>query len=385
MKIGMIAGEFPPMPGGVGAFSRILAETMQKQGHDVHILSRDGTDSNTLPISTIRKWSFNSITPIREWENKHQFDVINLQFQTAAYDMSATVHMLPQVLQTPVVTTFHDLRFPYLFPKAGPLRNWIVMHLASKSAGVIATNHEDAKKLAHLQHSTVIPIGSNIMVDLPADYDRSAWREKVGADNGTFLLGHFGFIKEIKGIDYLLDAMKSLLRQGHNIRLVFIGGRSNTVDAGSDNPYLTRLDRRIKELGLENVIHWTGYVEEAEVAAYLNAVDLVTLPFLDGASYRRGSLMAAIQYGCAILTTYPMMKIPTFKHESNMWLVPTYSASQIESAILHLFEHPHHLIDLRQGALQLRDHFDWNGIARDTVTFFESVLDNHKATKDTKK
>lgn len=377
MKIGMITGEYPPMPGGVGAFTRILAETMQTQGHTVHILSRHGTDSETLPISTIRTWGMSSYAPIQEWVHKHQFDVINLQFQTAAYDMSPFVHFLPLIIHTPIVTTFHDLRHPYLFPKAGKLRDWIVMHLARNSAGVIATNHEDGQKLADLPHNTVIPIGSNIMADLPADYDRTAWREKVGADDDTFLVGHFGFIKEMKGIDYLLEGIARLCDDQVPLRLVFIGGRSNTIDAGSDDPYLTHLDTRIKQLGLEDNIHWTGFVEEAEVASYLNAVDLVTLPFLDGASYRRGSLMAAIQYGCAILTTYPQMKIPTFTHESNMWLVPTYSATQIESAILHLLEHPHHLDDLRQGALQLRDMFDWDGIATDTVKFFEAILNEN--------
>ena len=370
MKIGMIAGEFPPMPGGVGAFSRILAERMQQQGHDIHILSRDGTDSDTLPISTIRTWGMGSVTPIQEWVHKHQFDVINLQFQTAAYDMSPFVHFLPQMIHPPMITSFHDLRFPYLFPKAGKLRDWIVMHLARKSAGVIATNHEDVQQLAHLPHHTIIPIGSNILIDIPADYDRRAWRKKVGADEDTFLLGHFGFIKEIKGVDYLLEAMKELLNQKIALRLVFIGGRSNTVDAGSDDPYLTHLDTRIKQLGLQDFIHWTGYVEEAEVASYLKAVDLVTLPFLDGASYRRGSLMAAIQYGCAILTTHPQTTIPTFKHGDNLWLVDPESASQIEGAIPHLLKQPHHLEKLRRGALELRQIFDWDVIAKNTVEFF---------------
>ncbi len=373
MKIGVITGEFPPMTGGVGAFSRILAETMQQQGHEVQILSRHGTDSDTLPISTISNWGMGSYAPIQEWVHKHQFDVVNLQFQTAAYDMSPFVHFLPNMVHTPLVTTFHDLRFPYLFPKAGKLRTWIVNYLARKSNGVIATNHEDGQQLSDLHNHTVIPIGSNIMSELPADYDRTSWRKKVGADDDTFLLGHFGFIKEIKGIDYLLSAMTKLRTGGVRVRLVFIGGRSNVVDDGSDDPYLAHLDKRIQQLGLEEFVHWTGFVEEGEVASYLSAVDLVTLPFLDGASYRRGSLMAAIQYGCAILTTHPQTKIPTFKHEINTWLIPTYSDSQIEAGILHLLEHPHHLTDLREGALELRQHFDWDVIAKDTVSFFEKV------------
>ena len=94
--------------------------------------------------------------------------------------------------------------------------------------------------------------------------------------------------------------------------------------------------------------------------------------------------MAAIQYGCVILTTQPQVKIPTFKHGENLWLVPTRSASQIEAGILHMLEHPHHLDDLRQGALALRQHFDWDVIARHTVKFFE-LIDNHKDTKDTER
>ena len=122
---------------------------------------------------------------------------------------------------------------PYLFPKAGKLRNWIVMHLARKSAGVITTNHEDAQQLEYLPHHQLIPIGSNIMTELSDDYDRKAWREKVGADEDSFLLGHFGFIKDIKGIDYLIDAMAKICDKKVSLKLVFIGGRSNTVDAGS--------------------------------------------------------------------------------------------------------------------------------------------------------
>jgi glycosyltransferase involved in cell wall biosynthesis len=302
--------------------------------------------------------------------------VVNLQFQTAAFDMSATVHFLPQMIHIPLVTTFHDLRFPYLFPKAGKLRNWIVQHLARRSDGVIATNHEDGEQLAYLQHNTVIPIGSNIMSDLPTNYDRDTWRAKVGAEADTFLIGHFGFIKEVKGVDDLLDAVSRLRDDHMRIRIVFIGGRSNTVDAGSDDPYLAQLDAKIQQLGLGEYIHWTGFVEEADVAQYLSAVDLVALPFRDGASYRRGSLMAAIQYGCSILTTEPSIPTSAFQHQANVWLVPPHSAEQIEQSIRHLHANPTQLTTLRNGALSLRQLFDWDTIAHQTVDFYQTILDN---------
>ena len=47
------------------------------------------------------------------------------------------------------------------------------------------------------------------------------------------------------------------------------------------------------------------YLPDNEVAACFGAVDLVVLPFTDGASYRRSSLIAAIHCRRAILTTEP--------------------------------------------------------------------------------
>ena len=147
MKIGIISGEFAPLPGGVGAFSRILADRLQGLGHDVHVLSRVGCESDKLPMAAARGWGLSGVASIRKWAENAQLDIINMQFQTAAYDMSPVVHFLPSALDQPFITTFHDLRHPYLFPKAGPLRDWIVMHLAESSDGVITTNDEDAAQL----------------------------------------------------------------------------------------------------------------------------------------------------------------------------------------------------------------------------------------------
>ena len=372
MKIGLIAGEFPPMPGGVGRYAEQLGEGLQ-QHHEVQVLSRHGCDSEALPISTISGWGLQSYAPIQEWVNRHQFDAVNLQFQTAAYDMSPFVHFLPSIIDPPLITSFHDLRHPYLFPKAGRLRSWIVRRLARASAGVITTNQEDHQQLQGLPHLRLIPIGSGIL-SAPAGGSRSHWRAQLGADDSTFLLAHFGFIKAIKGIDYLLDALAELRGQGWRLRLAFIGERSNRSDGDRDMPYLRQVETRIRQLALDDAVHWTGFLPEAEVAACLKAADLIALPFLDGASYRRSSLIAAGHYGCAILTTQPPIATAAFQHKQNMWLIGSHSAAQIAEAVRHLMQHPQQLAALRRGAAALRQHFDWDAIARDTASFFETLL-----------
>ncbi len=371
MKIGLITGEFPPMPGGVGDFSRILAERIRDQGHEIYILSRRGSTSASLKVSTVSSWGPGSLLTARAWARQLGLDIVNLQYQTAAYDMSPYIHFLPSLIGAPLVSTFHDLRHPYLFPKAGPIRDWIVLRLARSSAGVITSNQEDDSRLSRLAKRRIIPIGSSIP---RANQNNSPnpWRKP--ADANAFVLGFFGFVKAVKGIECLIEALASLRAAGHNLRLLFIGARRNQVDADDEAAYLTALDKRIRQLGLADAISWTGFLPQREVAASFSAVDLMALPFSDGASYRRSSLIAAIHCGCAILTTEPAVKVDRFRHGENLWLVPPGSAEALHDAILRLMKDRQQLKRLRAGAAQLSRHFDWDVIARETIAFYRTFI-----------
>ncbi len=374
MKIAMISGEFAPMPGGVGDFTRILCERLQGLGHEVALLSRAGTAHDSLPFHSVAGWGISGMRQIRLWLRALKPDIVNLQFQTAAYDMSAWIHFLPSIIDAPLVTTFHDLRYPYLFPKAGPLRDWIVTRLAKTSAGSICTNHEDKLSLSALPRCRLIPIGSSIRRRELAGGARIALRAKLGANDDTFLLGHFGFVKAIKGVDELLEALARLRGASQDIRLVFIGGRSNSVDNDEDRIYLQELDARLRELGLAECVSWTGFLPDADVAKYMRAIDLMILPFRDGASYRRSSLIAAIHQGCAILTTQPVIAIDAFQHRRNLWQAQRGSSDCLESALAHLMANREELVILRAGALDLSREFDWDAIARQTVEFYHACL-----------
>ncbi|MYD08487.1 MAG: glycosyltransferase family 4 protein [Chloroflexi bacterium] len=374
MKIGLISGEFPPMPGGVGDFTRILAENLQARGHSVFVLSRAGSVSARLPVSTVAGWGAGCLLEIRRWARRCSVDLVNLQFQTAAYDMSPFIHFAPDVVGAPVVTTFHDLRYPYLFPKAGPIRGWFVMRLARASRGVIATNREDALRLRPTSRRQVIPIGSSIKRSPPSASQRAGRRAQIAGDDNPLLLGHFGFVRPIKGVDYLVEALARLRSCGTDARLVFIGARSNIVDDGADSRYLLALEESIRRHGLEDAVHWTGYLSDEEASAWFGAVDLVVLPYVDGASFRRSSLIAALHQGCAIITTEPALEEPAFAHGENLWLTPPRSSEAIENAVLQLLAKPQQLAALRAGARRLSQTFDWERITRDTISFYQSCL-----------
>ena len=184
------------------------------------------------------------------------------------------------------------------------------MRLARASQGVITTNREDQQRLGSLSKRRLIPIGSSIKRRTLTVAQRAERRRQLGAHDDCLLLGHFGFVRAIKGVDYLIDALARLRKSGENVRLAFIGERSNAADDGADNRYLLALDEKIRRHDLEDAVHWTGYLPDVEVSACLNAVDLVALPYLDGASFRRSSLIAALHQGCAIITTEPVVAEP---------------------------------------------------------------------------
>lgn len=379
MRIGIVTGEYPPMQGGVGAFSHILATTLRAQGHEVCMFSGpQSRQTDDIPLRQTRAWGIRSLVAIKQWATGNALDVINLQFQTAAYQMSPWIHFLPRWAgKIPVVTTFHDLRFPYLFPKAGKLRDWIVMHLAKTSAGVITTNHEDYERVKHLPCSAIVPIGSNILTDLLPGYNRRAWRKKVGAGDNDFLLAYFGFLNRSKGMDTLLDSLALLCDENIPAKLVMIGGRTGTSDP-TNATYADEIDRKLNRPQLAGRIAWTGFVSETEVTAFLHAANAVVLPFLDGASYRRGTLMAAIQHDCAIITTTPQVTIPAFKQAENMLFVPPGDARALSAAIKTLYTSPGLCETLRQGAARLKHEFEWSSIAQQTAAFFLRVVEAQK-------
>jgi glycosyltransferase involved in cell wall biosynthesis len=379
MRIGLVTGEYPPMQGGVGAYSHILAGTLTAHGHNVFVFTGKSTREDNPAVkltNTIRKWGPGSLRSIRRWARDNRLDVVNLQFETAAYGMSPWIHFLPDALRgIPVVTTFHDLLYPYLFPKAGPLRDWIVMRLARASAGVIATNHEDMARLANLPRARLIPIGSNIALPI-GDFDWRTWQARAGAEEGDSLLGYFGFVNRSKGLETLLEALAALRADGLPVKLVMIGGRTGTSDP-SNAAYAAEIDSLIAQLGLESYIHRTGFVTDREVSIYLRNCGVVVLPYRDGASYRRGSLMAALQHGCVIITTRPKVEIPAFRHGENMLLVPPDDALAVVEAIRDILWNPHLMHKLRMGATEISGEFGWDAIARECVAFFDEVLTSH--------
>ncbi len=380
MRIGLISGEYPPMQGGVADFTRELARAFAGLGHAVFVLSGVpgvGADDPGVVVSAcVRDWNRASLGRVSGWARQNRLDVVNLQYQTAAYRMAGGIHLLPRLRgPAPFVTTFHDLRPPYLFPKAGALRQRAVWMLARGSDAVIVTNGEDEERLRRLggvARLRRIPIGSNIPGEPPEGFSREAWRERLGVRPGEVLVGYFGLLNRSKGVDHLLRALARLAEAAPPLKLLLIGGRAGASDP-TNAAYAAEIDALVGELGLAERVLRTGYVDGREVGGYLRACDCCALPYTDGASLRRGSLMAALAHGCPILTTRPAWPEPGLVHGENVFLVEVGSAEALAAALQTLAAQPALRWQLGEGARRLADSFTWEHIAAQTVALYEEL------------
>ncbi|MBN2471815.1 MAG: glycosyltransferase family 4 protein [Anaerolineae bacterium] len=381
MRIGLITGEYPPMQGGVADFTREIGRAFVAQSHTVAVLTdvrgRGAKQDGITVDARVTNWNRASLGAVERWAREQRLDVINLQYQTAAYNMAPLIHLLPRrAAPLPLVTTFHDLRVPYLFPKAGPLREWWVLRLARDSAAAIVTNSEDEQALlraGEVRRVARIPIGSNITPAPPEDFDAEAWRARIGVKPGETLVAFFGFMNRSKGVDTLLRALAAVDTPETPFRLVMIGGRTGDSDP-TNAAYAEEIDALINTLGLGDRVIWTGYVDDAAVSAHLYAADCCALPFADGVSFRRGSLMAALAHDCAIISTTPASPLPEVQDGEPMRLVPPGDAGALAAALQDVARDPMLRGRLQAGARQLHAHFGWERIAARTAELFDALI-----------
>ncbi len=204
----------------------------------------------------------------------------------------------------------------------------------------ITTNPEDTLALQPVRSDLVeIPIGSNIPCAPPPDFERSATRQALGIPADAPLLCYFGFLNASKGGEMLVDVLANLVEQGYDAHLLMIGGRVGASDP-TNYAYLQQVEARIEQLGLTPRLHWTGHVPAPEVSAAFLASDLCLLPYQDGASYRRGSFMAALEHGMPIVTTTPEVPYPDLVDGETLLLAPPDDAAAQTDACVRILSDP---------------------------------------------
>jgi glycosyltransferase involved in cell wall biosynthesis len=116
-------------------------------------------------------------------------------------------------------------------------------------------------------------------------------------------------------------------------------------------------------------------VTGAEVSANLLAADGVVMPYRDGVSFRRTTLIAALRHGCPVISTVPrdFSYFPEIQPGENMLLVPPHDAKALAQTIAQLHDNPDLSRKLTTGAKSLGGLFEWSEIAGQTAALYQTL------------
>lgn len=395
MRVLLVSAEYPPTPGGIGDYTALLASHLAAAGATVAVLtSGEGGTRQEGPVTVfpiVRQWGWGIARTVREIVATVRPDVLNVQYQTGMYRMHPAINLLPcrmpfargdiyryvpeEQLRPWFVATFHDTLPPYLFPKVGPLRTHVNYLLARESDAVIATNGTDHAKLAQWNtHTSLVPIGSNIPAADAVDSD--AIRARFGIPADAFLLTTFGLLNQSKGLAILIDALALLCAAGVRAHLLLVG-----AGAGASDPTNARtaaaFDALCVAAGVAASVSRTGPLPADQVAQALAASDGCLLPYRDGASPRRGSLLAALAQGVPVVTTQPAPHVydglPDLHDGNAALLVPPDDPTALANAVLTVIGDQALAARMRMDARAYAAHFVWPEIARQTLAVYQRV------------
>lgn len=274
MKILFITGSLPPDVCGVGDYTAKLIEALR-------------TDSS-LQVGTFHKkdWAIKNLWRyLREIKSSNS-DWYHFQYPTEGYKYSFLPLLLVLLLaKKKVVTTVHELSSRNL---SAYIYTQVFIFFSGK---VIVTNQVEerhaAKFVLNKNKINVIPIGSNIC---GSQYSNKSFSER------NIDLANFGHIRPMKGIEDFIDVKKSL---GQQVNGAIIGQTLKRYEL-----YYNSLVDAVGRSGISFILN----KDEQDLSDTLADVKIMYLPFSDGVSNRRGSLLAALQNGCVIVSTQSQHK-----------------------------------------------------------------------------
>jgi glycosyltransferase involved in cell wall biosynthesis len=387
VRLLLVTGEFPPMVGGISDYSGHLSTALAARGIDVGVLTHlDAVKATShsdasITMLAVPGWSMLDLPLIKETIDSFEPDLIHIQYQTAAFDLGGAICVLPKLLAIAAVTTFHDVREPYLFPKAGRLRREANAALARWSKSAICTNADDAASVRAFGQPDVqvIPLGNNVPMNPPSAFDRGARRAELGAGTGDFLVGHFGLMGATKGVDTLLDALTEL----PDCRVAFVGAGEGAADPTNRQAHRTVLDQ-IERRNLAGRVSWTGQRTTQELSADLLACDVLALPYHEGASFRRTTLVAALAHGIPVISTLPpegsrafdaVDGLPTLRSCKDLVLVPPKDSSALANAIRMLTRDGSLACRIGEAGRHAAAAFDWSDVAARHEALYRRLVD----------
>jgi glycosyltransferase involved in cell wall biosynthesis len=226
---------------------------------------------SALPTSKFRKRShiLAARNIAKQFRKGYGFSIIHAQFMDTPGYIGA---LLKKEFGTPLVVTGHGWDV-YDLPFRDEWHNDLAKQVLNEADQIITVSKSNANKLREIgappQKLNVIPNCYNDNLFKPLSQEEA--RKSLNLPLDKKLLLSVGSLVEVKGHTYLIDSMQTILKSRKDLILIIVGS----------GPLEADLRKKVKKLGLNKNILFTGERKHEEIPVWMNACDLFVLPSLN--------------------------------------------------------------------------------------------------------
>ena len=398
MKILMLTWEYPPrIVGGIARVVHDLSKRLIKDGHEVTVVTyRDSADvpeyENDKGVNVYRvdnymihpnnfiDWimqlNFNMLSKATEIINKEGgFDVIHAHDWLVTYAAKS----LKNAYDIPIVATIHATeagRNSGIHEETQRYINdteWLLTYEATEV--IVNSNYmkNEIQRLFGLPFDkiNVIPNGINLsnFTGIERDYD---FRRQYAMDNEKIIL-YVGRLVYEKGVQHLIAAMPKILSNYHDAKLI-IAGRGGMMD---------ELRAEASNLGLNDKIYFTGYLNSKQVQKMYKCADVAVFP----STYEPFGIVAleAMLAGVPTVVSDVGGLDEIVTHGVDGMKSYAGNANSIaDSVTALLYDHQLATNVSKKAKQKVKDQFNWEKIAQDTHFTYEKAICQTMAERQAK-
>lgn len=362
----LLTGEYPPQPGGVSDYTRLVAHGLAEAGDEVHVWAPAGLEfrNSAKSASSLRFAPAPSNPAVHGLPGKfgpRDLEILDRALSRLPKPFRLVVQYVPHAFGAkgmnvpfcwwlsrrpePVWIMFHEVAFglsrcqPLAHKVLGIVTQFMADLVARKAERIFVSIPAWEKMLPKRIRKPVtwLPVPSNIPTQ--ASVKKVAEIRRRIAPRHEVILGHFGtYAGHVTSL--LAPNLPSILRKDRGRRLLLLGRGSDAFAAllGNENPEL------------RNQIEATGPLRAEDIAAHLAACDCVFQPYEDGVCSRHASLLASLALGLPIVTNQGPLTDPIWNQTNAVVLAPSSSRADLLEAVEGLLAEPESWIKLGHRA-----------------------------------
>ncbi|MFI5016043.1 MAG: glycosyltransferase family 4 protein [Hyphomicrobiales bacterium] len=307
--------------------------------------------------------------------NAGQFDVVCLQHEFGIFGGEAGGHILALLtrLTMPVVTTLHTV-----LPSPTPAQRGVLGRIIDASSKVIVMT-EKGRELLRTVYRTPADKIEVIAHGIPdfAFVEPDGAKAKFGFGGKTVILT-FGLLSSNKGIEFVIDAMPSILKSRADAMYVVLGATHPNLVRDQGEAYRESLLARARALGVQDhVVFLDQFVDQPTLLDYISMCDIYVTPYLNEAQMTSGTLAYSFGLGKAVVST-PYWHAQELLAGGRGILVPFGDAAAIGSEIAALLSDDARRKAMRECAYADSRSMTWERTAERYLATFDNARRGHR-------